>query len=192
MTDEDAFVLEIVGRLDAAGIPYMLTGSVASSNYGVRRQTADADFLIDPPDAGSVIRFVSRLGERFYADRNTALTAVRDRRMFNVIDVEQAFKADCIVRKDAEYDRQSFTRRRLRPLGPGLPEAWMVAPEDSILSKLRWAAETGSTRQVDDAKSVAAVQGDALDRPYLFRWADELGVRPALDAVLAAADAIAP
>ena len=165
-TEEDAFVLDMTARLDAAKIPHMLTGSVVSSSYGQRRQTADADILIDPDTPG---RVVARPGDDFYADRNTARTAVHDRRMFNVICYDTGFKADIIVRKDAAYDRQSFGRRVRRPLNAGLPEVWMVAPEDSILSKLRWAKKTGSTRQVDDAAGVAAVQGDALDAAYLDR-----------------------
>ena len=191
-SEEEAFVLDMVARLDDARIPYMLTGSVASSSHGQRRQTADADFLIDPDTPGRVVRFVARLGDAFYADKNTARTAVHDRRMFNVIGYETGFKADIIVRKDAAYDRQSFGRRVRRPLNAGLPEVWMVAPEDSILSKLRWAKETGSTRQIDDAAGVAAVQGDALDAAYLECWAGELGLAGDLARVRAVAAKIAP
>ena len=191
-TEEEAFVLEMAARLDEVELPYMLTGSVASSSYGQRRQTADADILIDPEAPARVARFVARLGDAFYADANTARTAVRDRRMFNVIGYETGFKADLIVRKDAEYDRQSFARRVRRPLNVGLPEVWMVAPEDSILTKLRWAKETGSTRQIDDAVGVTAVQGPALDAAYLDRWADELGLTGDLARVRRLAERITP
>ena len=36
----------IVGALSAAGIPSMLTGSLASSYYGVPRSTQDVDIVI--------------------------------------------------------------------------------------------------------------------------------------------------
>ena len=190
--EEETFVLDMTTRLEAAGLPYMLTGSVASSSYGQRRQTADADILIDPDTPGRVVRFVSSLGDDFYADLNTARAAVRDRRMFNVIGYETGFKADLIVRKALEYDRQSFGRRVRRPLNVDLPEVWMVAPEDSVLSKLRWARETGSTRQHDDVIGVLAVQGDALDAAYLDRWAAELKLTDDLARVRAAAARITP
>ena len=191
-TEEEAFVLEMTDRLEAANIPYMLTGSVASSSYGQRRQTADVDVLIDPDAPGRVVRFVARLGDAFYADKNTARVAVNDRRMFNVIGYETGFKADIIVRKDGEYDRQQFGRRVRRPLNVDLPEVWMVAAEDSILSKLRWAQETGSARQHDDAIGVLAVQAGALDDAYLDRWAAELGLTDDLAEVRAAAARICP
>lgn len=191
-TEEEAFVLDMTSRLEAAGVPYMLTGSVASSSYGQRRQTADADILINPATPGRVVRFVSALGDAFYADANTARTAVRDRRMFNVIGYESAFKADLIVCKAEPYDRQSFDRRVRRPLNVALPEVWMVSAEDSILSKLRWAQETGSTRQQDDVVGVLAVQAGALDETYLDRWADDLGLREDLDRVRAVAARLTP
>ncbi|QDT15569.1 hypothetical protein [Alienimonas californiensis] len=191
-TDEERFVLDMAARLEAVGVPYMLTGSVASSSYGQRRQTADADILIDPDTPGRVVRFVRALGEAFYADANTARAAVHDRRMFNVIDYASAFKADLIVCKAEAYDRQAFARRVRRPLNAALPEVWMVSAEDSILSKLRWAKETGSTRQHDDVVGVLAVQGAALDDAYLDRWAEELGLRADLDRVRAVAAPLMP
>ncbi|MEM9701838.1 MAG: hypothetical protein AAF907_05285 [Planctomycetota bacterium] len=191
-TEEEAFVLQMTARLDEARVPYMVTGSVASSSYGQRRQTADADILIDPETPSRVVRFVRALGEEFYADLNTARMAVHDRRMFNVIEYATSFKADLIVRKAEEYDRQSFDRRVLRPLNTGLPEVWMVSAEDSILSKLRWARETGSTRQREDVIGVLTVQGGALDDAYLDRWADELGLRADLERLRVVAGPLTP
>ena len=38
----------IVAAFDDAGIPYMLTGSFASSYYGTPRATQDLDFVVAP------------------------------------------------------------------------------------------------------------------------------------------------
>lgn len=53
-------VAQITTRLEAAGIPYMVVGSLASSFHGSPRATADLDLVIDPtPDA--LARFVGEL-----------------------------------------------------------------------------------------------------------------------------------
>lgn len=51
-------------------------------------------------------------------------------------------------------------------------------PEDTVLHKLEWyrAGGEGSDRQWSDIVGVLAIQGDALDRPYLDHWASVLGV----------------
>jgi hypothetical protein len=44
-------LVEAIGYLEAAGIPYMITGSVASSFHGEPRATRDLDIVIDPAPA---------------------------------------------------------------------------------------------------------------------------------------------
>jgi hypothetical protein len=42
-------VLKLVAdRLDTAGIPYMVTGSIAASHYGRPRMTRDIDLVVEP------------------------------------------------------------------------------------------------------------------------------------------------
>jgi hypothetical protein len=50
---EELEVLRIVAeRLEPAGIPYMLTGSMAANYYAVPRMTRDIDLVVElsPPD----------------------------------------------------------------------------------------------------------------------------------------------
>ena len=44
---QQALLTRIVETLDGAGIPYMLTGSVASSLQGEPRATHDIDLVVD-------------------------------------------------------------------------------------------------------------------------------------------------
>lgn len=61
----------------------------------------------------------------------------------------------------------------------------MVASvEDVLLTKLEWATLSGSSRQVDDALGIVAVQQLALDLPYLRHWAAQLGVADLRERVL--------
>lgn len=51
----------------------------------------------------------------------------------------------------------------------------IVAPEDLILSKLKWAQESRSELQVRDVRELMAT-GITLDREYLEHWAQGIGV----------------
>ena len=54
------FLRTIVGMLDAAGIPHMLAGSMASTFHGEPRMTRNIDLVIDPTPE-SIERFVASL-----------------------------------------------------------------------------------------------------------------------------------
>ena len=82
-------------------------------------------------------------------------------------------KVDCVVRKNSEYRREEFTRRRAITVAG--QRMTIVAPEDINLSKLDWAKESRSQNQLDDVRNLLrSVQG--LDTDYLNRWAARLGL----------------
>ena len=85
--------------LQKAGVPYMLTGSFASSFHGAPRTTQDIDIVI-APTLGSLQRLVSEFPEdQYYVSREAALQAYGSESLFNVIDLESGWKIDFIVRK---------------------------------------------------------------------------------------------
>ena len=50
-------------------------------------------------------------------------------------------------------------------------------PEDTIIRKLVWSAESGgSDQQLRDAQGIVRVQGQRLDRAYIEGWVGRLGV----------------
>jgi len=55
----------------------------------------------------------------------------------------------------------------------------VATAEDIVLHKLHWYKIGGevSERQFRDVLGVLKVQGDDLDREYLDRWAEALGLR---------------
>lgn len=168
-------VLGRVTRLLAdLGVPYMVTGSLASSVHGRPRTTHDADIVIDPTSP-ALDRLVAELQSAgFYVDLAVAREALRTRRQFNAISIESAFKVDLIVRKDRPFSREEFRRRQHADLA-GAPVS-LASAEDAILSKLEWSRKGGSERQLADAAGILAVKGTSLDRDYIERWARELGV----------------
>jgi hypothetical protein len=53
----------------------------------------------------------------------------------------------------------------------------VATAEDTILSKLEWAKKGGgSERQLTDVRGIVDVKGRDLDRAYIERWANDLGV----------------
>lgn len=167
----------LTGRFDAAQIPYMVTGSIASGHYGHPRMTRDIDVVVqlEPTDA---CRLAAALGDEFAADPDALRAALSRRGMFNVIHREAVVKVDLVVRKDTAYRIEEFERRRLVDVD-GHP-LWMVSPKDLILSKLVWAKDSRSELQLRDVRSVLRLQRPTLDRLYLERWAANLSVRDLL------------
>jgi hypothetical protein len=118
-----------------------------------------------------------------YIDSPATIEEVSPGQMFTLIDLVGGWKVDLVIRKDRPFSTVEFERRRPAEL---LGSRVMVASaEDVLLAELEWAAMSGSTRQVDDARGIVRVQGDVLDLDHLQFWADQLGVRAALDEVLA-------
>ncbi len=97
--------------------------------------------------------------------------------MFNAIHNELLEKVDFVVRKDEPYRVEE--RRRRRRLRVADLEAWVVSPEDLVLSKLVWSKDSRSELQMRDVSTILRT-AEALDGDYLERWAAVLGVSDAL------------
>jgi hypothetical protein len=167
---------QVVAILERLAIPYMVTGSIASSVHGEPRMTNDADIVVDLDVASVEALLRSVTAQGLYVGEDTARQAVRQRRQFNVIDATNGFKIDLIVLKDRPFSREEFSRRRKASLTATLSAA-VASPEDSILSKLEWSRKAGeSSVQLSDAAGVARVTGARLDVAYVERWAAELDV----------------
>jgi hypothetical protein len=82
-------------------------------------------------------------------------------------------KADFIIRKDEEYRKVEFGRRRAFQVEG--TEIYVTAPEDLILSKLQWSKDSTSELHYRDVKAILESEPD-LDGPYLDKWARILGL----------------
>jgi hypothetical protein len=171
------FVALIDERLERAHIPYMMTGSVALAFYSVPRMTRDVDIVIEC-DLKSLDVLVALFSTDCYIDRGEAEIALREHSMFNIIHNEWLIKADLIPRKEGDFRLSEFSRRRRVTLDD--TTAWVVAPEDLILSKLDWSRDSRSEMQRRDIEAlIRKVRG--LDWAYMEKWATALGVRQALE-----------
>jgi hypothetical protein len=170
---------QIVGVLESLGVPYCVGGSVASSLHGVARSTLDVDIVADlaPHHAAPLVK---ALQETFYIDQHSVLDAIVHRGNFNLIHFETALKVDVFVLKDRKYEQEAFARRIDESMeeGSDAKRYSIERPEDTVLHKLLWykKGDGVSERQWKDVQGVLRVQADALDVPYMRKWAPALGL----------------
>jgi hypothetical protein len=159
MTDQLQVLTHVTAALDTAGVPYMVTDSVAAGYYGQPRMTRDV--------------------RRIPAESRDRARALAHESMFNAIHQDALVKVDFVIRKSTLFRMEEFRRRRRMEID-GHP-MWLVAAEDLVLSKLVWRQRSESEVQMRDVRAIIAVQGDRLDWPYVEHWAAVLGVADALE-----------
>lgn len=116
--------------------------------------------------------------ETFYFNPEAARQAVLNQSSFNVIHNESLIKVDFMIRKREDYRLVEFERRqRITILGSSL---WIVSKEDLILSKLDWARESQSQRQLSDVENLLAT---GADPEYLKIWSQKLNMTDMLTRV---------
>lgn len=170
---------DVIGRMDRAGIPHMVTGALASSYHGEPRATRDLDVVIDPSPT-ALSRLVDDLAEAGYdVDAETAQAALRDRGQFNALGPDVT-KVDFIIRKDRPFSIEEFSRREPADL-LGTP-GFVATAEELVVAMLEWAAASDSDRQRRDILGILRVAID-LDEAYIDRWAAVLGLGHAWRAI---------
>jgi hypothetical protein len=168
-------VLRTVSQaLEQSGIAYMLTGSFASAFHGAPRSTQDIDLVIAATPAQLRTFIESLPSADYYADLDAALEAQTRESMFNVIDLSAGWKIDLILRKSRAFSQQEFARRQ--PLNLEGVSLFVATAEDVIIAKLEWSKLAESERQVEDVAGILRIRWDSLDRTYVEKWVNELGL----------------
>lgn len=93
VTDVVPLLLLVTGILDELGIPYVVGGSLASSQHGEVRVTNDIDLMIDLP-LEKVGLLVAAMRPSFDIWEDTARTAVEGGDSFGALHVEWHVKVD--------------------------------------------------------------------------------------------------
>jgi len=168
--NEIDIVRDMSCRFERAGIPYMLTGSMAMNYYAQPRMTRDIDVVIAiaPED---VDRVLALFRPQYYVNEESIREALVNESIFNLIHQDSVIKVDCIVRKRSEYRGVEFERRQRISILDFT--TFIVSKEDLIISKLFWAKDSHSEIQLGDVKNLLATGYDAA---YLQRWTRELGL----------------
>ncbi|HSB28622.1 MAG TPA: nucleotidyltransferase [Pyrinomonadaceae bacterium] len=165
-------------RLESAGIPFMLTGSVAMNYYAQPRMTRDIDLVVSLNET-QLEEFFRVFESEYYFDRRNVTHAVAGHGMFNLIHTEAVIKVDCVVLKPDTYRQEEFARRKQINLGDF--KTWIVSREDLILSKLFWAKDSKSEMQLGDVSNLLSSD---CDMEYLRSRAKTLQVDVLLEKIL--------
>jgi hypothetical protein len=176
-------ILPVIKAFDRLGILYYIGGSIASSAWGVARATMDVD-MVSELKKEHVHPLTEMLKSEYYIDEDMIFDAIKRKSSFNIIHLETMFKIDIFLKKSNLYTEEVFKRKRKENLDEerGDAEFFISSSEDIILSKLDWFRMGGeiAERQWNDILGVIKVQGKLLDKEYLYKWAEELGVKDLL------------
>jgi hypothetical protein len=158
-----------VAPLEDSGISsYMVSGSVASIEYGEPRATLDIDLvlLLDRKSSSSL--------EQLFPDSEFYLPPPEVREVefkranrghFNIIHHTSGLKADCYPSRNHPYLPWAMTnRRRISLMGV---DVWFAPPEYVILWKLEFHREGGGDKHIRDIRGIIAISGDQLDQSLL-------------------------
>lgn len=171
------FFSRIARSLTDAGVPFMLTGSLAAAYYGTPRATQDIDLVIDPEEPQLERLLDLLLDGGLYVSREAAADAWVQEGQFNVIDSSTGWKADLIIRRAREFSRTEFDRRQPTQLF-GV-EIALATAEDLIIAKLEWSERGNSELQRLDIVQLLESGGESLDMDYLNKWVLGLGLEEA-------------
>lgn len=181
MTPDEA-VVAVLAALDAAAVPYMIVGSLASNFHGIPRATRDADFVVRLTH-DHLERLEHHLAPSLRLDRQSGFEGVTGTVRHLISRPDSVFVCELFQLSDDPHDGERFARRRAaRVLGQ---EAFVATAEDMIITKLRWAKEAGRSKDRNDVRNMLAVRGDELDWAYLQRWCGAHGTEALLQEIRA-------
>ena len=147
----------------------MLSGGLALNAYSVPRMSLDIDIVIE---IQNVDDFLSIFDDNYYINKHTVIEETSRRGMFNVIDHKTGFKIDFIVRKESEYRKLEFKRKRRLKIVDR--KVWIVSPEDLIISKIEWIQQLKSEKQIHDIQSL--LEDQTVDKEYIQKWCKKLNL----------------
>ncbi len=162
-------------RLDEIGVEYMLVGSMALVHYAMPRATVDIDIVIKI-STQDIDKFIRQFENDYYIPIAGTKRAIERKGMFSLLNNQAILKIDCVVLKEKKFEINAFSRRKKVDYD-GDFDVWIITKEDLILSKLNWAKDTKSERQMLD---VASIIRNGFDEEYVKYWAEILGVEKLL------------
>jgi len=173
--DQRLTLADGIERLESIGLNYMLTGSVAMLRFAQGRMTNDIDIVVQLAH-GDRLRFVEAFADSYYIPEEKISGAIERSSMFNVLNHETLVKIDIALLKPTNFHRQAFKHRERTSFWD--IDLWSIRRDDLIISKLYWAKDSRSERQMRD---VVSVMMNGFDADYIKSWVTELGVLDLFD-----------
>jgi hypothetical protein len=158
-------------------IPYALSGSLASSLYGLQRATLQIDFIAGLGQK-HLPSFCAQLSGLYLLDKEEIEAAIRQKSCFTLVHLESLLKVIVTLPAMLTMGQQVFHRVRKIALVEGEHSIPVLSPEQLILLLLE-AFKRSNERADDlwyDLLGMVKVQGTDLDMPFLTQQAALLGV----------------
>jgi hypothetical protein len=166
-------------KLNEAGFPYFITGSVAAMYYGTPRLTHDVDIVLNL--FGNQIKSFTALfsPDKFYIPPEETLlmeTSRRHRGHFNLIHLESGYKADIYLLGSDKLHHWAMERRK--NVNFLSEQIYIAPPEYVIIRKLEFYREGGSEKHLEDIGNMLSVSSRELNTDFLI---PELETRGLID-----------
>jgi len=159
------FLSVFAAPLETAGIPYMITGSMAAIAYGEPRLTNDIDIVLklDIPDASRLPEIYPETS--FYLPPMEVIFVEAKRRTrghFNIIHHYTGRKADIYTTGTDPAHEWGMANKKRIELDDG--NAFCFAPPEYVVArKLQFWEEGQSEKHINDIAAIIAVSGPNLD-----------------------------
>jgi hypothetical protein len=183
MHELDQFLL-FTQKFNELGIPFMVTGSVATILYGEPRLTHDIDIVLYIREFNAKAFNEKFPLEEFYCPPEEVLILESRRNVgghFNIIHHETGFKADVYIATENEFYKWAFDHSQLIQIKDDI-SLRIAPPEYVIVNKLSFFREGGSAKHIDDIKGVIAA-GTEVSWEVVRREASQRGLLSQLSLV---------
>jgi len=173
MDEQIDLARSVVGALEAMSVPYMVGGSIALNAWASPRTTHDMDIAVDLPEE-RIVEFCRYFSpERYYIDSDDMSSAFLHRDdvslgMYSFHDMDTGFKVDLFPIRASDQAQQTALARRVKVNLLANLQAYVCAPDDLLVQKLRWHAASASEKQLRDCLNLLLAD---LKRPTsLIAW----------------------
>jgi len=178
------FTRNVVGALETMSVPYMIGGSIALNAWAVPRTTHDLDIAVDLSEE-RIAEFCAYFSpERYFIDPEAMRAAFLHRDaiglgMYSFHDMDTGFKVDLFPLRTNDPAQQTALTRRMKMDVIGNLQAYVCAPDDLLIQKLRWYVAGNSERQFRDCLNLVLTDlkrpTPMIARSYVDGWAAQLG-----------------
>lgn len=181
-------VLKFAGVMRRLGVPFAMTGGMASVTHGEPRYTQDADAVIDPDVArrksGPIVKSLEAAD--YFLNAETVRDAIARGRQFQLLDNADVLKIDVYPH---ELVNGEVSRAVMREVFAG-HELPVIAVPDAVASKLVWISRGSHKSRRDVRLMYDAASED--ERAAIVESARLVEMSDLLTEVLAEADEIEP